>query len=138
MSIKLQEFIELWKQERSLNALMKTDFSANDIEDLQKELLNLQGDEKTQAQDILTEVSELLAQRIRNLSEKMAETSRQMEQTNKTKQACLAYSRQEHMVSVPEDHRASRTEQKMARLQEREKQVRENLKAGKNRFTEKK
>ncbi|MCK5373955.1 MAG: hypothetical protein KAJ40_01590 [Alphaproteobacteria bacterium] len=133
MSNKVQDFIRLWKEKRSLKALIGSDLSAADMENLRAELAKLGPAERKEAKKVLTDVSKRLVRRIKKLNEKRENLSEQIEHSKKTKRACLAYSKQEH-ISIPhEQRRAGKTAHKMNKIQEHEKQVCENLKSAKTR-----
>ncbi len=128
MSNKVQDFIELWREKRSLNMLIDNNITASDAEELRSELTKMEPAQRKEAEDILKEVSEILVKRIKTLNEKREKLHEEMTRSKKTKTACLAYQRQGQHSFVHQEEKAENTARRVAKIQEREEILRQNLK----------
>ncbi|MCK5384565.1 MAG: hypothetical protein KAJ29_03245 [Alphaproteobacteria bacterium] len=128
MRNKVQEFIELWKDKRSLKTLMTSDITASETEELRSELMKMDQAQQKEAKKALKDVSNMLVKRIGKLMEKRETLHKEIERSKKTKKACLAYQKQGQLSPTHKEERAENTAHKIARVQEREKRLRENLK----------
>lgn len=136
MNNKVQKFIELWKEKRSLKMLMDSDITASDAEELRLELTKMNSAQRKEAEEALKEVSSVLVKRIETLKEKRAQIHKEMEHSKKTKSACLAYQKQGQHSPGHKEEMAGYTAHKIAKIQEREESLRENLKAAENNVKE--
>lgn len=137
MSHKLKDLVKLWKEKHSLRALVNSDISAEDLSALQKEMDALAPEEREEAEGVLKELSKKLIRRITRLNKKRSEIMEGLERSKKATQACLVYSKQEHIGVPHAERRAKKTEHKMEKVQKRERALRENLEQRKKKKEEK-
>jgi hypothetical protein len=129
MNNRVQKFIGLWKEKQSLNALMESDFTASDAEELRSELMNMNSEQRVEAEEILKSVSNLLVERVEALKDKRIQIHKELEQSRKTKSACLAYQRQKQNSPDHREEMVEYTARKMEKIQKREESLRENLRS---------
>ena len=128
MGNKVQEFIELWKEKRSVKALMASDITASEAEDLCSELTRMDPEEQKEAKKVLEDVSEMLIKRIGKLKEKREKLHEEIKRSQQTKKACLAYQKQGQLSPAHQEERAEKTQHKIDKIQEHEERLRKNLK----------
>ena len=128
MSNKVQEFIELWKEKRSIKALMSSEVTASEPEDLRSELTKLGPEEQKEAQKALEDVSSMLIKRIKKLKEKREKLHEEIKRSKQTKKACLAYQKQGQLSPTHQEEKAENTQHKIEKIQEQEERLRKNLK----------
>jgi hypothetical protein len=127
MKNKVQGFIDLWKEKRSLKTLMGSDITASDVEELRSELAKMEPAQRKEAEEILRDVSSVLIKRIKTLKEKREQIYGEMQRSKKTTSACLAYQKQGQHSPGHKEEMAEHTAHKITKIQEREERLRENL-----------
>ncbi len=127
MNSKVQNFIELWKEKRSLKTLMDSDMAMSDIEELRSELMEMDPAKRQQAETILQEIADMLVERIEILEKKCANAHEGIKHSKKTKKACLAYQKQKQNATNHKEEMAEHMAHKIAKIQETEKRLRNNL-----------
>ncbi len=136
MNNKVQDFINLWKERRSLKTLMGSDISASDAEELRLELTKMDPAQRKEAEEALKDVSDVLVKRIETLKEKCGQIHEEMERSKKTKSACLAYQKQGQHSPGHKEEMAEHTAHKIAKIQEREENLRQNLRTAEKNIKE--
>jgi|GEM_PF-3196910 len=128
MSNKVQDFIGLWKEKRSLNTLIASNITACGAEELRSELTKMDRAQRKEAENTLQDIANMLVKRIENLKEKSEKLNDEIERSKKTKNACLAYQKQGQYSPSYQEDKVENTAHKVAEIQKREELLRKNLK----------
>lgn len=126
-SKEIQNLIGRWKEKRSFKALMDSDITLCDPDDLRKELMNMKPAQRDEAKQALQDVSNLLVERIQILKQKRENLGKQIERSKQTQKACLAYHKQDVLNPDYKEKKSEDRAYRLARIQEREERLLKDL-----------